>query len=178
MREQTGALQHRHQMQGEIGGLLSLAKLAKLLLGPPQNGGHQARGLFRERASVLVQLLAKTADGTAAGGQRLTLPLHFANQRMNASFRVRELVPRGYETTIKIRTVLDQRVPDVFLGFEVVVNVTQGDRGLLGDIGQRGLIKPLRMDQLVRRFEQAKALIGFLYFHLNQLIKLVSKLSN
>jgi len=137
--QNRNALGGGEEMNGQAAGVGAFAEGLELGFHPGQGGGKEGRGFFCCWAAVFLQFGAEGADGAAAAGQALSifdLDLDEGAEALFGCGRFVEFLEEFLETG---EAEFDDGGTDVVFGFEVVVDVAQGDLGLDGDIGQGGV---------------------------------------
>src|SRR5712692_225631 len=130
-------------MHGEPARIGSFAKRLELRLHPCQSLREQYRRFLRNRATVLLQFGAQGPDRTAAARQPLTvfnLYLYEPAQPLCRRICFVQLLQQSPESR---NAEVDNGIANLVLGFEVVVDVAEGNPSLLRDVRDRRAAAPI-----------------------------------
>src|SRR5215813_8342142 len=159
-------------MQSEPARCGAFPDSSKLGLHPSQGLHEQSRRLLRQGPPVLVQLGAERSHGTAKPGQLLApvhLDLHEAAQPLLGRSRLVQFCQQLSESR---DAQVDDRVADLLLGLEVVVDIAQRDSGFLRDVGQRGIAEATPVGDLQSGLSEANSIIRFHSCHRDSMSRL------
>src|SRR5579863_18408 len=140
--------------------LVALAERLELRLNPRQQGGERTAGMVRERAVFLVQFCTQGASWAAAPGEHVSIVDRRLDERTQPPLgRLRALPDQSL--TLKRRQLLgDDRIADLGLGFEIVVDIAERHCRFTSDIGQRRVGESSLVNELGGRLDQSGSFVS------------------
>src|SRR5215467_4386387 len=104
----------------------------ELLLNPAHGLGVELRGFFCESAALLMQLRAEAAQWTSCARKLLLVALNAVQETKQPLLRRTQPAHFRFECSDLLQAPLHNGLAQFFLGFEVVVNIADGDVGGFG----------------------------------------------
>ena len=165
--EQAGALGHGQQVHGLGAGFAPRAQRLELGHQPLQQLGEELSRLGALLPLALAQLRIEGAHGAAVADDVLRLVEEHLGEALEARLGLRVGArPLGEQGAEMVHALLDDRLQQVVLALEVVVEVALGDARGGRHVGEGGAVEPPLVEELVGGGEDSFAVaVGFRLIH-------------
>src|SRR5579871_4327052 len=152
-------------MQGEGTLGLGFSERAELVFDPAKQLPQRLSGLISQWPVLLAELCAKASDGTSGARQV------FATVRCHSDKSLEPVLWGGLQVPLHAHLLElgaalgDDGLADRRFGLEVVVDVAERNRSVLGDISQRDLAEAAGITQFRRRLDQTAPFVPAVRTH-------------
>src|SRR5260370_17742483 len=165
MRQERNALHGGKQVPGKAAGVFPLPECPKLAFDPGQVLSEDLGRSGGDRAARLVEFGAKRPDRAAALCQEILVLEDGLDPGAKPILRRSSFAPSLPLRGQLCQSQLDDRIANVVLGLEVIIDVAQRNLGFARDVGKRGGAEPVLVRQAHCRTNQPRSFIDMCPSH-------------
>src|SRR5258705_7621521 len=168
MSQDGNALHGGKQVHGKGAGVFPLPECPKLALDPSQVLSEDLGRSGGDRAARLVELGAKRPDSAAELCQAILVLEDALDAGAKPILGRPSFVPSLPLRGQLRQPQLDDRLANLVLGLEVIIDVTERNLGFARDVGKRGGLEPVLVRQFHCRAKQPRSLVDICSSHVHK----------